>query len=499
MHFGALRSRFHPQSALCSYVTGPIGPFTDAARIATLSLSSFRRRAVRPNVPGLKRVWGVLFCALRDGFDSYDLASRRKRAINLSHDLLCPLNACSDELVRPWASLRPAEQVISGLHVQTRQYRCHDSDHTFAALVHPSMIHVRFIFANCQITLTVLVTGSRLTECFHEEELMDRRQLLFGATALGLVTNLNLNHLLLAQVGYAVGKGRLSDRERAGLRGSVKTCSVFSGDEAESMHDAEYGTDGRLLVSRYISRGSRVEQVYSYDGMGRLIGVTGGGANGTDEFQYDGQGKKTRVRTVPPRPDQNSAWGVGIMFEATEEGHCLKYGGSVTTRYNDDDQPIESLVQDVHGELLVRIIHNYANGRLIGETLVREAFGLPDEFQEQLSEEQRRTLRAKMKEAFSKLGVFGSMERSYVYDDKGRVIKRQMRMGNFRQDTTITYNEHGDEAETVMIQSGSLGPEPPHDERFEVRYLYQYDSHGNWVEKTTDRSSSGTHRQLTYY
>ena len=53
---------------------------------------------------------------------------------------------------------------------------------------------------------------------------MDRRQLLFGASALGLVTNLNLNHPLIAQVGNAVmGSRRLSDRERAGLRGPVKT------------------------------------------------------------------------------------------------------------------------------------------------------------------------------------------------------------------------------------------------------------------------------------
>ena len=33
---------------------------------------------------------------------------------------------------------------------------------------------------------------------------MDRRQLLYGASALGLVTNLNLNHPLIAQVGSAV-------------------------------------------------------------------------------------------------------------------------------------------------------------------------------------------------------------------------------------------------------------------------------------------------------
>jgi hypothetical protein len=57
---------------------------------------------------------------------------------------------------------------------------------------------------------------------------MDRRQLLLGATALGLATNFNLNRLLAAQVvNTTTGDVRLSDRERAGLRGSIKTCSDF--------------------------------------------------------------------------------------------------------------------------------------------------------------------------------------------------------------------------------------------------------------------------------
>jgi hypothetical protein len=66
-----------------------------------------------------------------------------------------------------------------------------------------------------------------------------------------------------------------------------------------------------------------------------------------------------------------------------------------------------------------------------------------------------------MKEALSQFGL-KSMEWSYVYDDEGRVIRRRMGTGNIRQETTITYNEHGDEAGTVMIQSGSLDPREPH-------------------------------------
>jgi hypothetical protein len=82
---------------------------------------------------------------------------------------------------------------------------------------------------------------------------MDRRQLLFGASALGLVTDLNLNHPLIAQVGNAVmGSRRLSDRERAGLRGPVKTCSDLIGRGIESIKNTDYSPDGRLNRQRAV-------------------------------------------------------------------------------------------------------------------------------------------------------------------------------------------------------------------------------------------------------
>ena len=89
------------------------------------------------------------------------------------------------------------------------------------------------------------------------------------------------------------------------------------------------------------------------------------------------------------------------------------------------------------------------------------------------------------------------MESSYVYDDD-RVIRRLTQMGNFKQDESMTYNEQGDEAWTVMIRNGV------DDERSEFRYLYQYDSHGNWTERTTintDRPGdpSTQRRTLAYY
>jgi hypothetical protein len=301
-----------------------------------------------------------------------------------------------------------------------------------------------------------------------------------------------------------VGSGRLSDRERLGLRGPVKTCSDFFRDDAEPMRDVEYAADGRLLVWRDNLLTGKVERVYSYDGTGKLISVTSSGADVTDEFHYDEQGKKTRVRTVPPRsPDRGAGLSGPFVFENAEEGDCLTGGGSVTTRYNDEDQPIESLVRDAHGELLGKIVHNYTDGRLIGETLVWVSLDLVSELR-QLPAQELRVAQGQMKQVMSEMGL-NNIERSYVYDDKGRVIGRLFRAGDVREETTTSYNEHGDVAETVRIERciDRIIQDSPiwTDCRSEIRYSYQYDSHGNWIEQTTvdGPPSSATHRKLTYY
>jgi hypothetical protein len=124
---------------------------------------------------------------------------------------------------------------------------------------------------------------------------MSRRQTLFRAAVLALVTLLSFDCYSSLKSATTVGSVRLSDRERLGLRGPVKTCSDFFGDDAEPMRDVEYAADGRLLVWRDNLLTGKVERVYSYDGTGKLISVTSSGADVTEEFHYDEQGKKTRV------------------------------------------------------------------------------------------------------------------------------------------------------------------------------------------------------------
>jgi hypothetical protein len=65
---------------------------------------------------------------------------------------------------------------------------------------------------------------------------------------------------------------------------------------------------------------------------------------------------------------------------------------------------------------------------------VKENLDLPKEFfeqpsGEQLSEQQERAMRAQMKELLSQNGL-DTMERSYVYDDEGRVSRVTIQMGN---------------------------------------------------------------------
>jgi hypothetical protein len=348
---------------------------------------------------------------------------------------------------------------------------------------------------------------------------MDRRQLLFGASALGLVTNLNLSHPLIAQVSNATMAGgrRLSDRERAGLRGPVKTCSDLIGTGIGT--NTDYSPDGRLLGYRgvgafpgLLSMSDSVDVTTEiYDKQSNQTKVCRVPLGVTDEFQYDEQGRKTRVRKVSPSSILASSAMFGeITFEVAEAGGMLSGGGTVTTRYNENDQPIESLVRNSGGELLMKINHNYTNGRLISETLVIvRDFDAMRQMQERFSEIDNEEAR----EALGRLQGLRTfllshpVERSYTYDADDRVIRRLTQAGNsedeiktynFKEDESKTYNAQGDEDWTLKIRSGS------DDERSEFRYLYQYDSHGNWTERTeikTDQPDNPNtqRRTLAYY
>jgi len=77
-------------------------------------------------------------------------------------------------------------------------------------------------------------------------------------------------------------------------------------------------------------------------------------------FHYDKQGRKTRVRTISQETYHRGFTLMldSKMFELAEQINFLVPGGTVTTRYNENDQPIESLIRNANGELLMKINQN---------------------------------------------------------------------------------------------------------------------------------------------
>lgn len=298
---------------------------------------------------------------------------------------------------------------------------------------------------------------------------------------------------------------RRSDRQRFGLRGNVKTC-------ADEFSITEFAEDGKILFWQGNICGGpkseRQERQYFYDTSGRILSIQGGIGDHIDNFQYE-HGRKIRVRTVPARPAARRGEhvpSVNVIFESTEEGRVLSEGGTVTTVFNDWDEPAESEVRDTEANVLAKIIHEYdSDGQLMREELIqhRSEFGLLKKLREAVYARIRKELQA------HDLSMRG--ERLYVYNQQGRATEMHCQMGGYTQKTLFTYNDHGDPSESVLRASGGpagLAVGRPKDLEFLHVYVYVYDQHGNWTEQTTSsrlgedesfRNSSTYRRQLVYY
>src|SRR5207248_7499237 len=117
------------------------------------------------------------------------------------------------------------------------------------------------------------------------------------------------------------------------------------------------------------------EQVYSYDDSGRLVGISSGISGGREskhniKFEYDAGGRKKKIETYPTRNPQET-W--SFAWEDSEAPFSVPSGGSVTTIYNEHDQPTEAQIRDSDGRLVSRLIRTYdANGRVLNDKLATE-------------------------------------------------------------------------------------------------------------------------------
>ena len=271
----------------------------------------------------------------------------------------------------------------------------------------------------------------------------------------------------------------MSEREKDGLHGPVEECTVetihpprnpnlsawravtttkYGPDGRVYQHGytydngskrvqyRTYDAEGRVLTEAWDGVGGPSETIYTYDVQGRLIGITGErGLNTT--FEYDDQSRKTRIiKSEPTAPSAAHNRG-GMGFSINEDDLYISPppGGLVKTSFNERDQPVKSKAYAADGELISQFSHTYdTNGLVTESSLVTEklAFLLSPEIREQFAADP---------EASEEMNrEFLMFRKSYVYDDKGRVVEEDERRGPSQESITkITYNDHGDEMEAI--------------------------------------------------
>jgi len=317
----------------------------------------------------------------------------------------------------------------------------------------------------------------------------------------------------------------MSDRDRRGLRGHVKSCvedRTFGMRTAEgkrypeshSEHTTEFDIEGRISTISYgNSDGSGWVTGFNYDASGRLLKTTSGVESGAmkettyfydssgrlqdirDEtrpnnpitFTYDEHGRKTKTEVSRPEDYQPNTAIAGSPFEVADRAPNLPGGGSATTFYDEHDRATEVEVRDGQGKLVSRALRRYdAAGLVVEELQVLDSPEtlIPSDLRAKMIEESgvsadelMQELRAQLTNLMS--GESGPHSVFYRYDAEGRVIQTNRRVFNHQDEIDSTYNELGDIASEVTRSTLPEGS-PSFSE---VRYSYRYDHHGNWTEQ----------------
>jgi YD repeat-containing protein len=368
--------------------------------------------------------------------------------------------------------------------------------------------------------------------------------------------------LTTAQITSSEESGAaMSEREKRGLRGPVKSCIQESGHagmadaegktypEVHSQYTTEYDTVGRILAARSRnSDGSQWVTRYAYDPSGRLLktrsgieGQTGTGANysydqhgrlqnisddgRTDSWvtlRYDERGRKTKIEISGPADYRPNTAVAGSPFEVADRAPNLPGGGSATTIYDDHDRATEVQVRDARGELVNRAVRTYdAQGHILEEKQILDnpETMFPAETRAQMLEQSGLSpdqLQQELRTQLTKLmaGQSGPYSVSYGYDTHGRVNRTSRRIFSEVQEIETAYNEHGDAASEITRSKRLAGQTDPtavaagSPSYSEVRYSYKYDDRGNWIEQSISyrsgpeaafQSSTVIKRTLTYY
>jgi hypothetical protein len=284
----------------------------------------------------------------------------------------------------------------------------------------------------------------------------------------------------------------MTDREKAGFRGPVRTCTEEMDYPAgKFVITTEFTLDGKLLSTRHLNPdGSQwvTSQFYdaagrllktstgklgevsedtirSYDETGRLVLVTNSVRNGDrTEFHYDERGHKTSIQYFDPQTLQRFEDGqvavAGSFWDAaTSSGIGVPMGGTISTSYNQNGLPTEADIRNAAGQTVTRFVRTYdVDGRVLEERSVSKnvARGFADQLLKNIPPEAREKVAPEEIEKINRtlaaiLGDEQVSTMSYTYDSQGRQTTTRRNHLSFESVASTTYNDHGEKLEERQV------------------------------------------------
>ena len=286
-------------------------------------------------------------------------------------------------------------------------------------------------------------------------------------------------------------------------------------DGSNSRTTYTYNQAGKILETRSESEDGPFKTIYSYEGSGRLVRThiidENGNESGSEVFNYDASGRKTGIRFHP-----------GLRGKLARTALFVSGGGpdptTMTTTYDDHDQPAEVLVHNAAHLLIQRLVYTRDSASKLVKEEVYMGAPFPD-IQTRFKDappEVRESIAATLATVFGPDRAMSTT--TYSYDQKGRQVERLLRMGPVGEDrTTFHYDDHDNPIEELsesthrdvgLDEQGNPRHSNERSDKQNSRYVYKYDAEGNWTEREVWtnfepggdlKRSNIERRQITYY
>ena len=305
--------------------------------------------------------------------------------------------------------------------------------------------------------------------------------------------------------------------------GKIRKSEHHNPDGSISFTSYIYDESGRLTEALSQMDDRPIHQnIYLYDDSGRLVRVISVDENGVQRdseiHSYDEAGRKTKV-VIPPRHEPNS--GSYFVIEGAELGYGGGDAATITTLYDNRAQATEALLHDANHRLVGRIVLTRdSSGRLMKEEmqLGSEEIPFPDleKAFENVPPEERARAAAMFANLFGPDRIMSST--TYAYDEKGHRVEQYTQMAGMSERRTIyRFDEHDNPIEQTtqevrcdmnVDEAGNPQASNEISTHQQVRYQYQYDTHGNWTERAVSvrleqnpdfQRSNIERRKISYY